>query len=132
EDPRGLVATWANIALSAPGLAKLSSQAEVARLPDTAFQAGMYNRAGLLHDPTKPGTPGAPDTWVVGRRDKITDILLIVASDDPSHLADAVARLLPRAGDSVTGGQPPEVIWREQGDVRPDAPGHEHFGYKDG
>src|SRR5207247_7197088 len=67
--------------------------------------------------------------WVIGGTGRVPDVLLIVASDDPAQLADAVARLRPAAAD---GAAAPEVVWQEQGMTRPDLPGHEHFGFKDG
>jgi len=66
---------------------------------------------------------------VVGAVDRVPDILLIVASDDPAQLDRVATQLCPGVGD-LAGA--PEVIWRELGETRNDLPGHEHFGFKDG
>jgi Dyp-type peroxidase family len=123
-DPKGLGATWVNIAFSADGLRKLVPGAEVERIPDKAFLNGMLARsASMLHDPSTPGQPGAPDTWEVGGPGRVPDILAIVAGDDPNEVSVAADGLLADA---------PEVIYQECGRTRPDIPGHEHFGFKDG
>jgi Dyp-type peroxidase family len=135
KDPAGLVATWVNIAFSFAGLRKLTSEEELAGFPDdeNAFRLGLPERSLSLHDPADPGAEGHQSHWVVGGPGKVPDILLIIASDDPAHLAAAVARVRPST-TATSGGEdgPPEVIYEEQGDTRPDLPGHEHFGYKDG
>lgn len=128
-DPAGMVATWANVAFSRDGLAALTTAAEADAIPSgdqRPFQLGMPARAGLLGD-TPPQDPTAG--WVVGGRGRVPDVLLIVASDDPAALEAAVHRLCPGPGD---GPDAPEVVWEELGQTRPDLPGHEHFGFKDG
>ena len=57
------------------------------------------------------------------------DVLLIIAGDSLEELAKAVERLRPNRGD---GPDEPQVTWEELGQTRPDLPGHEHFGFKDG
>src|SRR5262249_22104883 len=54
HDPAGLVATWANIAFSYPGLAALTSQADADGVPDAPFRAGLPAQAGALGDPVAP------------------------------------------------------------------------------
>jgi len=120
RDPAGMVATWANIAFSAGGLRRLTSDEEVRKVPDRAFLAGLLRRsANPLHDPSTPGAPGAPDRWVVGGPAKRPgepggepDVLLIIASDDPAHLRAAVARLRPNDADGSPAARPPEVVWK--------------------
>ncbi|HEX4610704.1 MAG TPA: Dyp-type peroxidase [Urbifossiella sp.] len=129
RDPAGLVATWVNVAFSYPGLATLTSPAAADGVPDAPFRAGLPGRAGVLGD-AAPGGRGDPTAgWVVGGTGRVPDVLLIVASDDPDELAKAAARVRPGAGD---GPGAPEVVWEELGQTRPDLPGHEHFGFKDG
>jgi Dyp-type peroxidase family len=131
-DPKGLIATWANIAFSRAGLALLTSAEEADALPDEAFRVGLNDaRAAGLGDPVVRGGNDPTKDWVVGGTNRPVDILLIVASDHPRELAAVVKRLRPnaKAGD-VKGA--PRVVWREDGATRSDLPGHEHFGFKDG
>jgi Dyp-type peroxidase family len=135
-DPQGLAATWVNIVFSFDGLRQLTSEAELSGFPDDegAFRSGLFRRSGILSDPADPAAEGNPARWIVGGPGKVPDILLIVASDDPDYLTAAVERLRPDpppdSGPAADG--PPEVIYLERGDTRPDLPGHEHFGFKDG
>jgi Dyp-type peroxidase family len=128
-DPPGLVATWVNIAFSHGGFAALTSAAVADAVPDGPFREGLAARAAILGDP--PGTSAADPAadWVVGGTGRIPDILVIVASDDPSRLDKVCDAVRPNAGD---GAGAPEVMWEELGESRPDKPGHEHFGFRDG
>jgi Dyp-type peroxidase family len=131
-DPRGLAATWVNVAFSRDGLAALTTADEADAIPSgeaRPFQAGLPARASLLGDTNAAGATDPTDDWVVGGTGRIPDVLLIVASDDPRYLAEALERLRPDGDD---GDAAPEVMWEEQGRTRPDMPGHEHFGFKDG
>jgi Dyp-type peroxidase family len=132
-DPPGLAATWANIAFSHNGLAALTSAAEADAIPSgdsNPFKQGLSaERAAALGDSPAPGETNPTAHWVVGGTGRVPDILLIVASDSPAYLADAVRRLCPVPAD---GDEAPEVIWEELGQTLPDLPGHEHFGFKDG
>lgn len=136
-DPEGLVATWINIAFTFDGIGKLTSEAEAARFVglDASFTFGLHQRSTLLGDPVTPGAVGHTSQWVVGGEHNLSDILLIIASDDAVLLAKEVERLraevetLPRG----LGGRPAlEIIFDQKGETRPDKPGHEHFGFKDG
>jgi Dyp-type peroxidase family len=130
RDPSGLVATWMNIAFSREGLAKLSSDSEAGALPDAAFQTGLNkDRADFLGDPKPPGENDPTASWVIGGTKHPVDILMIVASDDKIRLDSVVVQLRPAA---IEGPAAPEIVWEEQGETRPDLPGHEHFGFKDG
>ncbi|MFC4070411.1 Dyp-type peroxidase [Actinoplanes subglobosus] len=91
--------------LGQPGLAMI----------DEAFGAGMGKRSGLL-DPAKEG-------WEVGAPGAELDILIILAGDDESRLAEAEAPLLaPGHGLTVSHRQ---TAYRLPGDI-------EHFGFRDG
>lgn len=129
HDPAGLIATWANIAFSHPGLETLISAAAANGVPDEPFRVGLPARAGFLGDVPPPGQSDPMANWVIGGTGRVPDILLIVASDDAGQLDRAADRLRPGPGD---GSGAPEVIWEELGQTRPDLPGHEHFGFKDG
>ena len=127
-DPVGLVATWANIAFSHPGLAAITSEEEAGAIPDASFVAGMPDQAAALGDHAPDGNADETSGWKIGGRGHVPDVLLIVASDDESQLLQLATLLRPDAGDPSA----PEVIWEEIGRTRRDLPGHEHFGFKDG
>ena len=128
-DPRGLVATWMNLAFSHGGLTRLMSAAHADLVPDMPFRVGLPARAAALGDPVPAGGNDPTAGWVVGGTGHVPDIIMIVASDDPARLADVCNRLRPKAAD---GANPPAVIWEELGATRADLPGHEHFGFRDG
>lgn len=65
--------------------------------------------------------------WKVGADGHVPDVLLIAAADQADAAAQAVTRAL--ASDGAAGLH---EIYRETGSIRSDAPGHEHFGFKDG
>jgi len=127
--PRGLTATWMNLAFSRDGIAKLTSDADADLLPDDAFRAGLAKRAPLLGDPAPPGGGDPTVNWLVGGTNRPIDIFMILASDDDAALRSMAERLRPGQQD---GAAAPETVWEEQGDARDDLPGHEHFGFKDG
>lgn len=125
RDPAGLIATWTNIAFSYPGLKKL---VPAYRQPvDMSFALGLPARSAFLGDPTGPQDEGYVENWVVGGPGSIPDILLIVASDDSSHLAAVVRQLEQSAAASGLS-----VLYEDAGVVRSDEPGHEQFGFDDG
>lgn len=128
SEPVGLSATWCNIAFSRDGIAKLTSQAEADALPDEAFRNGMPQRAvALLGDPADTASPYHPDHWIIGATGKIPDILLIIASDQQSMCKRLLDTLL-----NAPGAKGLRLMKTEDGEVRSDEPGHEHFGFKDG
>jgi Dyp-type peroxidase family len=124
RDPSELRVLWRNVAFSAPGLAKLTSDAEVAAFVDGAFKAGAEARSSTIGDPAN-GAPGDPRTWVAGTRSP--DMVLILAADDEASLdaecASLTAALQPLASAPV---------YVEHGHTRAAEPGHEHFGFRDG
>jgi Dyp-type peroxidase family len=129
HDPKGLVATWVNIAFSHPGLAALSSVEEADGVPDDAFKQGMAARAAVLGDVSPNGDRDPTAQWVIGGTANVPDVLLIIASDDPDELAKAFDRVKPAPTD---GPREPRAMWHEEGATRTDLPGHEHFGFRDG
>lgn len=139
EDPRGMIATWINIAFTFEGIKKLTSEAEANKFSDTAFVKGMPRRSTFIGDPADTNSDGHPNKWVVGGNDpeKYPDMLLIIASDDITNLnteiekikADIQALPKPIATD---GKSAIKIIYEQQGITRSDKPGHEHFGFKDG
>jgi Dyp-type peroxidase family len=128
-DPAGLIATWANIAFSYPGLVKLTSVKDADGVPDTSFKAGLPKQAASLGDQDPGGNMDPTAEWKIGGTTNVPDALLIVASDGMEQLTKAVDRLRPNSGD---GPNEPIVPWEELGQTRADLRGHEHFGFKDG
>jgi Dyp-type peroxidase family len=130
HDPSGLRANWMSIAFSREGLAKLSSDKDVELLPDAAFRMGLNkDRASFLGDPVPAGETDPTAKWVVGGTNHPVDILMVAAGDEKEHLGSLIERLRPSTQD---GAAAPEIVWEEQGETRPDFPGHEHFGFRDG
>lgn len=112
------------VAFSRAGLRRLTPGAD--DIPDVAFQQGLVVRSALLGDPVDPADPGHPSNWVVGKPGAELDALVVLAGDarpGVSARANALAAELREAGLEVTS---------EDGNVRSDMPGHEHFGFDDG
>ena len=132
-DPAGIVATWINIAFTFQGIKALTSEEEANQFRDIAFRLGLHEQAALIGD----GGDGHPDKWVIGNKDKVPDILLIIASDDPTQLTTEVDRIkatienLPKP-QATPGKDALEILFEQSGRTRDDLPGHEHFGFKDG
>jgi Dyp-type peroxidase family len=112
------------IGFSRIGLRKLTRGAD--EIPDEAFQRGLVARSALLGDPTDPANSGHPSRWVVGAAGAELDALVVIAGDaraDVSAAANGLMTELRATGVNVES---------EDGDVRADDPGHEHFGFDDG
>jgi Dyp-type peroxidase family len=121
-------ATWINIAFSCEGIAKLTSKVTAAAFGDESFRQGLSARSEYLGDPTKPGTPGQKQKWVVGGPDNEADILVIVASDRPELLAETVKKINEKAIECEL-----KLLFEQAGETLPGSlSGHEHFGFKDG
>ena len=117
-------ATWMNLAFSFKGMEALGvSSADLKRFPD-AFRAGMAARKSIIgdvgnNDPAKwVGQLGTPDVHAI----------MIVAADNQEDLGEHVLRYLHNMG--VNGGV--RLLYLQDGAVREDEPGHEHFGFRDG
>jgi Dyp-type peroxidase family len=113
------------ITFSYAGLRKLTPGAQ--EIPSVAFREGLASRSSLLGDPTDPKSEGNPKRWRVGGPEKTLDALLIVAGDTRPAVDQRTAKLLAQVRKAKL-----KVVYREKGDVRPDLPGHEHFGFDDG
>jgi Dyp-type peroxidase family len=112
------------IAFSSGGLGRLTPGS--AAIASPAFQHGLIARSSMLGDPIQPHQEGHPSHWKVGAPGKELDALIVVAGTSRKSVdlrADELSEVLQRAGVAV---EP------EQGDVREDLPGHEHFGFDDG
>lgn len=113
--------TWMNLAFSCAGLRRLTSDAD--RFADAAFRDGMVERSHLLGDPDPAG-------WKI--RDDTAHLLLIVAADHPTDVADKVAivRSLILEHGGATELEPDKgFVLREPPDT---GDAREHFGYRDG
>jgi Dyp-type peroxidase family len=118
-----LKATWTNLAFTSSGLLALGlPNTELSSFP-VAFRQGMRARATILGDVGD----SAPDMWVEPLRSQDVHALLIVASDTQADLHQQVARYQQ---DIDTNGTI-RVLFLQEGEVRQDQPGHEHFGFKD-
>jgi len=114
----------AAIGFTYQGLLKLTPGAFY--IPSEAFRHGLPVRSELLGDPRDPSDEGHPIKWVVGARGSELDVLIVVAGSRRgrvSERAGAIVRALSNLGVEVGS---------EEGDVREDAKGHEHFGFDDG
>jgi Dyp-type peroxidase family len=121
---RGATKVLVAIALSYSGLSRLTPGA--AAISSPAFHAGMVQRSPFLGDPVDPVSLGHPSKWTVGAAGAELDAMIVCAGDDRVRVtaaADAVGRQLLATGATVS---------IEEGDVRADAKGHEHFGFDDG
>lgn len=111
------------IAFSYEGLKKLTPGASA--IPSDAFREGMIARSSLLGDPTSGD--GSPQKWEVGGPGKEVDALFIFAGDsrdEVSAKADTLQKMLAQTGANI--------VYTEEGNIRYDLKGHEHFGFDDG
>jgi Dyp-type peroxidase family len=123
KDRSTLSSLWLHVAFTASGLAKLGFP-ELASDPTTAFAQGLARRAARV------GHTGAndPGNWIPCFRDPSPiDVVLIVAGDIEAEVR--VASLQCAADVVAAGGG---IVAKVDGDARADAPGHDHFGFKDG
>ena len=113
------------VGFTSAGLLKLTPGA--ASIPSPAFQQGLAARSHFLGDPSSPADEGNPQNWKVGGPNNAVDMLLVVAGDSRGLVdkrAELVAESLGKAGL--------QIVYREEGGIREDEPGHEHFGFDDG
>ena len=112
-----------NLAFTLPGLQALGiAQADLDQLPED-FRQGMRARAGLIGDIGE----NAPENWPANLGEMTVHALMIVASDsgtDRDHEVSHFVRQAARYGVSL--------VFQQDGMTRRDAPGHEHFGFRDG
>jgi Dyp-type peroxidase family len=113
------------IGFSFRGLSKLTPGALA--IPSAAFQQDLAARSAYLGDPTDPAHEGNPANWKVGGPGKVLDAIFIVAGDTRAAVDQRRASLVARIKKAGL-----QLIYSEEGDVRPDLPGHEHFGFDDG
>jgi Dyp-type peroxidase family len=116
-------ATWMNLAFTFTGLRALGvAEAELAPLPDD-FREGMRARAESIGDVDA----NAPSNWPADLGQVRIDALMIVASDGLDSRNDEVGHFVRHATRHGV-----QLVFQQDGMTRRDAPGHEHFGFKDG
>ncbi|MFE5392740.1 Dyp-type peroxidase [Bacillus thuringiensis] len=134
-EPKGLIATWMNIALSFSGLQKILSPEHLDGFNrKSAFVNGLKARSGLLGDPKEPTAEGHPNNWVLGGSANNPELCLIIASDCQNQLQKMISTIKSSI-DKVPGSEDAaglKLIFEQEGKTRFDLPGHEHFGFKDG
>ncbi|MFO0820871.1 MAG: Dyp-type peroxidase [Pirellulales bacterium] len=113
------------VAFTNSGVSKLTPGA--ASIPSDAFQLGLSVRSKLLGDPTDLNEEGNPANWVVGGVQNPFDALIILAGDERDDVDKAAKGLQKQLKKAEL-----KLVYSEDGDVRPDLPGHEHFGFEDG
>ena len=123
-----LCSTWVNIAFSHSGIAKLVGLKQANVFGDHSFRQGLAARSTYLGDPTSSRSRGRASNWVVGGQKNEADIIIIVASDNPSMLEEMVKRITKKAMASKM-----KLMYSQRGDTLPgNLRGHEHFGFRDG
>jgi Dyp-type peroxidase family len=124
--PEALIqALWVNLAISFQGLKALGINAtDLAKFPP-AFSEGMAARAATIGDAGN----SAPANWIPPFTQP-SDIhaVLLIAADHPGVLQKNVTAITTSA--KFTAGV--TILLNQAGRTRPDLPGHEHFGFKDG
>lgn len=103
--------TFINIGFSFDGLKKLTPDAD--QFTDEAFKEGLPKRSAALGDPTDPQAPGHPNNWLIGGPNSIPDVLLIVASDDPSRLDEEVEWLTTNLPTGL------QIMFSQRGETLP-------------
>jgi Dyp-type peroxidase family len=116
-------AAWMNLAFTHDGLAKLGvGNSQLRRFPQE-FREGMRKRSGTIGDVGD----NHPDRWPNGLGTTTIHALMILAADS---LEDLNRETLYFVRDAASSGV--SLVFQQDGMTRPDAPGHEHFGYRDG
>jgi Dyp-type peroxidase family len=124
KKPEALIsAIWVNIAISFAGMKALNVKpADLAAFP-SSFQNGM-SKANIGDSGTSD-----PSSWIAPfTAPADVHVLLIVGADHPQDLVKKVADITGTA-TFLSGCQ---ILLDQPGATRPDLPGHEHFGFKDG
>ncbi len=116
-------ATWMNLAISASGLTKLGVPAPELESFSPAFRTGMSGRAGEIGDLGA----NAPEKWIKPFGSIEVHAVILLASDTLADLDAAALHYVDRLGEHDL-----RLLFKQDGKVRTDLPGHEHFGFKDG
>lgn len=127
EEPT-MSATWANLAITSDGIKRICSASEMTAFEPT-FLSGPSADAGLVGEPPV-GSPGGPDSWLIGGPKFLPDILLIIAGDEPQDVQATCDRYTKQL-EALAVTAASVTIRIEDGHTRSAQPGHEHFGFKD-
>jgi Dyp-type peroxidase family len=123
-DREGVVeAAWMNLAFTHEGLGKLGVDKSQLRLFPEEFREGMRNRKQIVGDVDG----NDPDLWPNGLGTRTIHALMIVAADS---VEDRNREVLYFVRDAASNGV--SLVFQQDGMTRPDAPGYEHFGFRDG
>jgi Dyp-type peroxidase family len=115
--------TWMNLALSASGLSSLGVPDAELQQFSASFRAGMGAQATAIGDVGA----NAPEHWIKPFGSSDVHAVVQLASDSAADLDAAALRHIERLGDHDL-----RLLFKQDGKVRTDLPGHEHFGFKDG
>jgi Dyp-type peroxidase family len=116
-------AAWMNLAFTHEGLAKLGvDEAELGQFPEE-FREGMRGRAAAIGDLGD----NHPDRWPNELGTRTIHALMILAADS---VEDRNREILYFVRHAASHGV--SLVFQQDGTTRSDAPGHEHFGFKDG
>jgi Dyp-type peroxidase family len=123
-DREGVVeAAWMNLAFTHEGLGRLGvGESELRRFPEE-FRDGMRRRNRTIGDVGD----NHPDRWPNELGSRTIHALMIVAADS---IEDRNREVLYFVRDAASHGV--SLVFQQDGMTRPDAPGHEHFGFRDG
>jgi Dyp-type peroxidase family len=123
-DREGVVeAAWMNLAFTHEGLGKLGvDESELRQFPEE-FREGMRRRSRTIGDVGD----NHPDRWPNELGSRTIHALMIVAADS---IEDLHREVLYFVRDAASHGV--SLVFQQDGMTRPDAPGHEHFGFRDG
>ena len=119
-----LKATWTNLAFTPSGLTALGVPASDISQFEAPFQNGMKASAGTIGDSGNSD----PSNWISPLGSSQVHAILHVASDDQADMHATVSRYVQNFG--FNGAV--HLLFTQEGLVRQDQPGHEHFGFKDG
>jgi Dyp-type peroxidase family len=116
-------AAWMNLAFTHEGLRKLGvAESELSQFPKE-FRDGMRSRSKEVGDVGD----SHPDRWPNGLGTRTIHALMIVAADSVEDLDREILYFVRHAASHGVS-----LVFQQDAMARPDAPGHEHFGFKDG
>jgi Dyp-type peroxidase family len=123
-DREGVVeAAWMNLAFTHEGLRRLGvAESELGRFP-REFREGMRKRKQDIGDVGD----NDPDRWPDGLGRRTIHALMIVAADRIEDLDREIVYFVRHAASRGVS-----LVFQQDGMTRSDAPGHEHFGFRDG
>jgi Dyp-type peroxidase family len=116
-------ATWMNLAFTFTGLMALGVDEDDLRQLPVEYREGMRARATEIGD----NGDNAPANWPANLGRSRIDVVMIVAADSGADRNDEVAHFARHAARHDL-----RLVYQQDGMTRRDAPGHEHFGFKDG